>query len=176
MAEVPNSLSRQYNFGCRCRSELLSQCPVTSTMNIEPLTVSALPNASSLTRGSPCSSPGRNDAADSLLWLLRTSPGMPPNGGLTRTSPPRSANKRSVPHPMGMSSPKSSTGEEACLILQQHPVKRQKRTKKDQRVTFTTMADDLIACHPYVPGLTDAECLQLFRDDIWYTVRAFGSF
>ena len=137
-------------------------------MNVEPL--SALPDAFILSRGSPCNSPKRNEeAADSLLSLLRTSPGMPPSFGvgLTSTTPPRSTtSKRLAQQSMGLSSHKSSTG-----IFHRHPVKRQKRAKKDHRVTFAIMADDLISCPPYVPGLSDAECLQLFRGDIWYTVR-----
>jgi hypothetical protein len=56
-------------------------------------------------------------------------------------------------------------------------VKRQesgnhKRAKASatKRVNFVATVD-IIGCSPYVKGRTDAETIQLYQSDIWYTVR-----
>ena len=51
---------------------------------------------------------------------------------------------------------------------------RNKRVKTDAtkkyRVSFNDVLD-IFACSPYEKGRADSETIELFRNDIWYTVR-----
>jgi hypothetical protein len=48
--------------------------------------------------------------------------------------------------------------------------KRAKSASAKRRVVFRN-AVDIITCPPYEKCLTDAETIQLYHNDIWYTVR-----
>jgi len=141
----------------------------SKTMNEE--SISVLSNLAPAPHSSPCGSLSRIDAADSLLSLLRTSPRrMPPYCTNTSNS------KRACCSPPLIVVPSSPITEDEQQQQQPPPTKRLKRcsTNNNKQVTFAPNDDDLvtfIACPPYVHGLTDAECLQLYRSDIWFTVR-----
>lgn len=117
------------------------------------------------TRRDVCANDIQHETADTLLSLLGSG------------SPPRL--------PCFLSSKRISTESTVCLKLKRvdrsfgkksNNAKKRIRSQNNMKTKSVTFAevDDLvyvIATQPYQTHLSDAECLALYREEIWYSVR-----
>jgi len=67
----------------------------------------------------------------------------------------------------------TTTTATAALVPRKRPKLVETRRR---RVTFkadSMLVTPILGCQPFEASLSDGECLQLYRSDIWYTVRYY---
>jgi len=145
-----------------------------TTSNLEPRNISNLPCASLC---------DRHEAADSLLSLLRA---VPPSASSKRSHTHSSASPEILPYSSGKQAFNSfSLRKHAETSPPKYPRKRPKlsmanskkesKTRKRKKVAFANDLVQMMDCPPLQQGLSDGECLQLYRSDIWYSVSKDSS-